>query len=768
MNGFISLDCETTGVDLRYGAMPFLVTTCNLEGEIDYWEWDVNPLTRKPIIPEVDLWEIDQKMNAAQGLVLQNARFDARALQTTWPDEEWTLPWDKVWDTLIAAHILASNQPKDLTSLALIYLGVNIAPLEEEMEQCIQDARKIAKSEFPAWRIAKKGDPTMPSAKEKVWKFDMWLPRAIAKAKGYPTGECEVVNKNEDPFDVYIGRGSKWGNPFKIGVDGSRQDVIEKYRKRLRSNAALKKCLPELEGKRLGCFCKPLDCHGDVLQEELAKLRHPWWDCTANYANGDSAVTIQLFRVLKERLQKKGLWPVYEVRRKLPAVIYRIEDYGVTMDVKRTDSHEKRLKTQSEAYQKQCLDLADNEIDKLPINGASNALKHVLFDKFKLVSPKKTPKGEPSTDKSVLEHWLAELDDTTIPWMFIDGLKEYRKRQTALGYMKSYRLFGIPEGRHILRLFPSLNPTGTDTLRFTSQNPNAQQISKQDEVTLRYCFGPAPGREWWSLDAKNIELRLPAYYSGEQLLIELFERPDDPPYYGSTHLLNFHTVYQELWDDAVRKVGFEKAGPYCKKEYASTWYQWCKNGGFAVQYGAVNDERPGRMGTADRAFHKKGAHTKLEKRFGNLKKLNQACIAEAERTGSITTIPDRTIGGIGYPLRCTRTNYNKILPTVPLNYRIQGSAMWWMCKAMIRVDEYLRYLNSVRDEGYYVVLQVHDELVLDFPKGKGKEPWRTNLPKIRKVKRLMEQGGEDFVPEIPTPVGVEYHAVHWGEGKTLF
>src|SRR6185369_18002322 len=98
----------------------------------------------------------------------------------------------------------------------------------------------------------------------------------------------------------------------------------------------------------------------------------------------------------------------------------------------------------------------------------------------------------------------------------------------------------------------------------------------------------------------------PAYECGEKDLIDLFEREKDPPYYGSEHILNFSIVYEDLWAAAVKEVGLDKAGPYCKKKYAASWYQRCKNGDFAVGYGAVN--RADGKGTADRAFGRPGSH----------------------------------------------------------------------------------------------------------------------------------------------------------------
>lgn len=76
-----------------------------------------------------------------------------------------------------------------------------------------------------------------------------------------------VVNRRREAFDVYIGRGSKWGNPYRIGVDGNRDDVIGKYRWWIAEQPFLLDALGELRGKRLGCYCKPERCHGDVLRE---------------------------------------------------------------------------------------------------------------------------------------------------------------------------------------------------------------------------------------------------------------------------------------------------------------------------------------------------------------------------------------------------------------------------------------------------------------------------------------------------------------------
>ncbi len=84
-----------------------------------------------------------------------------------------------------------------------------------------------------------------------------------------------VVHCKKEPYDVYIGRPSKWGNPFEIGKDGSREHVIFLYGEWLLENPSLREDIPELIGKVLGCWCSPKLCHGDLLADlanNLAKF----------------------------------------------------------------------------------------------------------------------------------------------------------------------------------------------------------------------------------------------------------------------------------------------------------------------------------------------------------------------------------------------------------------------------------------------------------------------------------------------------------------
>ena len=85
----------------------------------------------------------------------------------------------------------------------------------------------------------------------------------------------KVVNiKSGEKYDVYIGRAGKgksgyFGNPFKIGEDGNREEVIQKYKawfwNRVNKDVEFRNRVMELKGMTLGCFCHPKPCHGDVI-----------------------------------------------------------------------------------------------------------------------------------------------------------------------------------------------------------------------------------------------------------------------------------------------------------------------------------------------------------------------------------------------------------------------------------------------------------------------------------------------------------------------
>lgn len=98
----------------------------------------------------------------------------------------------------------------------------------------------------------------------------------------------EVVNLKKDKYDVYIGRGSPFGNPFKIGKTYgicyrsiTREQAIELYKPwfymNIQGKPGFKEAVLKLKDKKLGCYCKPLACHGDIIKLYLDSV-NTFWD----------------------------------------------------------------------------------------------------------------------------------------------------------------------------------------------------------------------------------------------------------------------------------------------------------------------------------------------------------------------------------------------------------------------------------------------------------------------------------------------------------
>lgn len=708
----LSIDTETTGLDLYHGARPYLVTVCDENAEQTVWEWSIDPETRMPQVSKADLREIADMLQDADGdLVFQNSKFDVAALASIglWKYAALDYIWPRIKDTLIAGHLLNSVDKHDLTTMATRYLRKNILKWEMVLKKACMKSRTYCRSKLKHWRIAKAGLPDMPSAGKKCWKFDTWLPRTLAIELDLPQPDTNC--------------GHRWSSDW---------------------------------------YCK--NCGG-----------HRYWCVVTDYANMDSAVTVELWKVFEPIIRRRGLWEIFTERMKVMRISYEMEKFGVSVSKSRLISLTTEYRKATKKAATRCANIAEEYYDfplELPKGGTNNSLREFVFEKMKLpvvAVSKKT--GNPSVSKNAIEVYRLTLNKNSVEGDFINNLHTKRMLDTALQYMRGYQRFWHPNPNEVgdewHLLHPFINPTGTNTLRWSSSNPNEQNISKKKGRNLRNIFGPAPDREWYYIDAENIELRIPSYESGEEELIALFERPKEPPFFGSNHMLIFSILHPDKWQAAIKEVGFDKAAAHCKDIYADTWYQYTKNGNFAVQYGAV-DRKDG-LGTADKAYKVPGAQSRIAARFARQEALNQKWIGFANLHGYVETMPDKTVNPRkGYPVVCPRTEYGIIRPTVPLNYHVQSTAMWWMMKAMIRCHELFAQWN--REAGkveYSMVMQVHDELVFDFPR-RGhpiNDPKNSNLGRIKEVARLMRLGGDDI--GVPTPVSVKYTDHSWADGVSI-
>jgi hypothetical protein len=675
---------------------------CDDNDNQTYWEADVDPFTRKPLWDSSDLRSIRKTILVPGEMkIIHNEKFDVPMLDNILPGlmDEW--PWDYTHDTLISGHLINSNEPHDLTSQVLIHLGLNIKPVEDKLHEATAAARRMCRTkafiaQFGQWRIAEKGEEDLPSAKDATWQFDTFLPRMVAKYQ-WEASDAYTALENRQPLSIIEkSNGWEWRPP---------SEVYEGY--------------------------------------------HPWWTVLSEYANPDSGVLCYLAKAHHKCLHANDLWSIYLERMKLVPQLCAMESRGATLHQGRMTELEERFTKASEAAGRLCKNIAsryDNYKLELPKNGMNNSLRGFLFDTMRLESPIKTDSGAPSFDKNVIEHFMLTLPTKSKELTFVEKLREKRSADTALGYLTSYRKYMLPdEVMDFYLIHSKVNPTGTATLRNSSQDPNSQQVSKKEGFNLRYVFGPLPGREWWSIDYDNLELRIPAYESGERVMIDIFEKPNDAPYFGSYHLLNASIVYPDLfWPLAEKKGAF-------KEKYGSTYYQWIKNFDFADQYGAMLGS-----GTADLAAHKPGAQAMVQARLKEKNKLNNKYIDLANKWGFVETIPDIEVNPRrGYPVYCSRSKWGRVSPTIPLNYHVQSTACWIKMRAMFKVEEYLR-ANKL---DAYIILEIHDELIFDFPFVKDKG----NLHHLNAIRKIMASLGDCV--GIPLTCGLSYHPHNWAQAS---
>jgi DNA polymerase-1 len=304
-------------------------------------------------------------------------------------------------------------------------------------------------------------------------------------------------------------------------------------------------------------------------------------------------------------------------------------------------------------------------------------LRHVLFEKLNLPVLKKTKTGA-STDADVLGE-LATLD-FALPKLLL----EYRE----LSKLRSTYVDVLPERVHPAtgRIHTSFSQVGAATGRLSSSEPNLQNIpvrTRRGEL-IRRCFVPAPGNRFVVADYSQIELRLLAHLSQDPAFLQAFARGGD--------------IHREtaaiIFEVPVEQVTPEMRAQAKTINFATIYGQ----GPFALsrQIGMSQDEA---RGFIQRYFE----------RFAGVRRFLDACIADARDQGYVETI----FGRRRYVSELKDRNYNvrAFGERVAMNSPLQGSAADLIKRAMIGLARRLREERS----GAAMVLQVHDELVLEAP-----------------------------------------------------
>ena len=213
----LAVDTETTGTDFYHGCAPFMVLACDGSSNY-YWQGKVNPYTREVYWDDDDLDEIRDLLRKADRIIFHNSTFDVKALSVIDIDVDW----DKVEDTLLAAHVLHSAKAdnksgsvgrtlglKDLAIEYLHYWNDDEIKLEEQVKAHRPSAANSG------YAIAKRGHPHFPGLKGSVkwWAMDYWL--CPEECLEYGLGDVERTWLLWDAFKVGLTADGLW-EPYKL------------------------------------------------------------------------------------------------------------------------------------------------------------------------------------------------------------------------------------------------------------------------------------------------------------------------------------------------------------------------------------------------------------------------------------------------------------------------------------------------------------------------------------------------------------------------
>lgn len=241
-------------------------------------------------------------------------------------------------------------------------------------------------------------------------------------------------------------------------------------------------------------------------------------DVATNYAAEDADVTLQLHQSMWPRLKENdGLRFIYE-KIEIPTsiVLQKMERNGVLIDVEKLNTQSRELGVKMDGLQENAFDAAGQ-----PFNlNSPKQLGELLFDKLKLPMIKKTPSGAPSTSEEVLEK-LAE--DFPLPKIILDyrGMSKLKTTYTD----KLPRMVNPETGRVHTNYAQAVAVTG----RLASNDPNLQNIPIRSEEgrRIREAFIASPGNKIISADYSQIELRIMAHLSDDASLLKAFHDGQD-------------------------------------------------------------------------------------------------------------------------------------------------------------------------------------------------------------------------------------------------
>jgi DNA polymerase-1 len=399
----------------------------------------------------------------------------------------------------------------------------------------------------------------------------------------------------------------------------------------------------------------------------------------APYGAADADMTLRLVRPLQEEIEAKQLEKVLALEMPLVEVLSDIEQWGVALDSdffqQMSGEMEQRLAA---------LEAEIHEIAGQPFNiNSTQQLSDTLFKQLGLPHEglKRNKSGHFSTAASVLEG-LLEVDTTGI----IKAISEYRE----LGKLKSTYVDALPEmiNPQTGRIHTSYNQTGAITGRLASSSPNLQNIPIRSEVgqQIRRGFVTNPGWQFLAADYSQVELRVLAHISQDEALIEAFLQDQD------IH----RTTAAAVYDVPLEKV------TYNQRRFAKA-----VNFGLIYGMGAYRLARTSELTLTE-------AETYIEEyfeRFPGIRSYLDETRQMARAQGYVETLFGRRRYFPVFKMPASGSNRQAMMRAEreAVNHPIQGTAADIIKIAMLQLHEALAGYQA------HMVLQVHDELVLEVP-----------------------------------------------------
>lgn len=432
-------------------------------------------------------------------------------------------------------------------------------------------------------------------------------------------------------------------------------------------------------------------------------------ETAAAYSGEDADYTLRMKSLLEPRLQDMGCLDLFRnLEMPLLPILSEMEGRGIRIEAEVLRSYGKELAEQLRSIEQEIYNLVGHEFNI----ASTKQLQEVLFKERKLQASKKTKTGY-STDVAVLEELARE-----------DPVPAYILRFRTLAKLKSTYVDTLADqAGSDGRIHTHFIQTGTATGRLSSKDPNLQNIPIRDEEgrRIRQAFVAEPGNVLISADYSQIELVVLAHLSQDPGLIEAFIKGQDV--HRRTASLIFG-VPEDQVSPEQRRIA--------------------KTINFGVMYGMSAFRLSNELGIS-----RTDAQTFINTYFTTYKGIRSFIddtIKETERTGYSQTI----LGRRRYiPTIASRNKTEKAAAErVAINTPIQGSAADIVKLAMIRLDKALRKSGSPAQ----MLLQVHDELILECPESHAEEA-------ARLVKEEMEQA---IVLRVPLRVSVET-GKRWGD-----